>query len=88
MEAMKVTQFRHAARRAGLLILGLFLIACSVGLGYVIHVTRQTLHPEASLQSLLPLVVMAIGAAGAGMFLLRFALHRQEEMSGWRFDGE
>jgi hypothetical protein len=85
---MKVTQFRHAARRAGLVILGLFLIACSAGLGYVIHVTRQTLHPEASLQSLLPLIVMAIGAAGAGIFLLRHALHRpSDEMTGWRFEG-
>jgi len=66
-------------RRVGMLILAMFLIACSAGLGYVVHLTRQTvaLRQETSQPSLLPLIVIAMMVAFAGLATLRLALHRE-----------
>jgi len=67
-----------ALRRTGMLMLAMFLIACSAGLGYVVHLTRQTVaqRPETSQPSLLPLIAIALMVAFAGLATLRLALHR------------
>ena len=75
---MFTQQLRQIALRIGMLALAVFLIACSAGLGYVVHLTRQTVaqRGEASQPSLLPLIVLALMAAIGGLATLRVAFHR------------
>jgi hypothetical protein len=71
------TQIRRLARQAGILSAALFLIACSAGLGYAAHLTREVTRRAdfAPQSSVLPLVVLAIGAAVAGIAVARLAVH-------------
>lgn len=72
---MNHTATRRLFRQVGIVSLALFLIACSAGLGYVAHITRETARQvqAAAQPSLLPLVVMALMAAVAGLVTLRSA---------------
>jgi hypothetical protein len=85
---MRTPQLRHVARRAGLIMLAVFLLACAAGLAYVALLTHQTLagRTDGGSPSLLPLIAMATGCALGGFFTLRVALHRSEDelaMSGF-----
>lgn len=75
---MFTQQLRQLARRVGTLALAVFLIACSGGLGYIVHLTRQTVEQrgEATQPSLLPLIALALMAAIGGFAMLRVAFHR------------
>lgn len=81
---MRTVQMRHVARRAGLLMLALFLLACGGGLAYVVLLTHQTwaMRADGSSPSLLPLIVMASGLAFAGLYLMRIALHPPQDELG------
>ena len=76
---MRTPQLRHVARRAGLLILAVFLLACSAGLAYVVVLTHQTAPLRNESPSLLPLIVMACGSGLAGLMVLKLAVHRSED---------
>jgi len=80
----KVTFVTALVRRTGMLMLAVFLIACSAGLGYVVHLTRQTVaqRPETHQPSLLPLIALALMIAVAGLATLRLALHRSRGVIG------
>lgn len=74
------TVARRLVRRAGILSAALFLIACSAGLGYAAHLTRAvTQHAGVTPRSsVLTLVVLAVGAALAGVAVARLALASPE----------
>jgi hypothetical protein len=76
---VRTPQLRHVARRAGLLVLAVFLLACSAGLAYVVVLTHQTAPLRGESPSLLPLIVMACGSAFAGLVVLRLAVHRDDD---------
>jgi hypothetical protein len=71
------------APRLGLMVLAVLLIACSAGLGYVVHVTQQTAqHLGSTPPSLLPLIVLAAVAAVAGLGSLRTAVGQDDDVIG------
>jgi hypothetical protein len=77
---MNDTLIRRLVRRAGILSAALFLIACAAGLGYAAHLTREVSRRAefAPQSSVLPLVVLALGAAVAGVAVARLAIHVPE----------
>lgn len=72
---------QRLVRHAGMVVLALLMILVSAGIAYVAHLTETTSQKVGDSPSVMPLIVLSILAAIAGVGTLRLAMRDDHDLS-------